>query len=389
MSRWPVTELGDLISFRGGGTPSKDKPEYWGNDIFWATVKDFKGLYLDKTRDSISEQGLKSSSANLIPAGHVIIPTRMALGKAAINTIDLAINQDLRALLPQKPLDTKYLLYSILGLSDQIEKNSSGATVKGITQEKLKKLRVPYPPLKEQKRIAKILDAADALRAKRRESLAQLDALLQSAFLDLFGDPATNEKKWKTEALADVVKKKTIVTYGIVQAGEEFPGGVPYIRTGDIVDGEIDIHSLRRTDPKIAEKFSRSRLDAGDLVMSIRATVGTVAMVPSALEGANLTQGTARISPGDGLSKEYLFYYIMSNGCQSWIQRQVKGATFREITLGRLRSMPVLVPPIDLQLKFSRLVQRVDELRSRSLAHMTDLDELFMSLQQKAFKGEL
>lgn len=284
-------------------------------------------------------------------------------------------------------VDKAYLARFLPLALKQIEDSTPFVTVKHLSVKKLNEIQVPLPSLNEQKHIAKILDAADALRAKRRESIAQLDALLQSAFLDLFGDPILNEKNWETEELAGVVKKNTIVTYGIVQAGEDFPGGIPYIRTGDIVHGEIDPRSLRRTDPKIAEKFSRSRVDAGDLVMSIRATVGTVAMVPSVLEGANLTQGTARISPGENLSKEYLLYYIMSDGCQSWIERQVKGATFREITLGRLRTMPVLVPPMDLQLKFSRIVRRVDEQRYKSLSQLTELDELFLSLQQKAFRG--
>jgi type I restriction enzyme, S subunit len=84
--------LRELVSFRGGGTPSKQVPEYWNGDIPWASVKDFTSTLLSETQDFISQEGLRNSSANLIPKGHVIIPTRMSLGKAAINTVDLAIN---------------------------------------------------------------------------------------------------------------------------------------------------------------------------------------------------------------------------------------------------------------------------------------------------------
>jgi hypothetical protein len=117
MSNWPMVCLGDAVTFRGGGTPRKDVAEYWSDEIPWATVKDFKSLALSQTQDSISKKGLEASASNLIPAGHVIIPTRMALGKAAINTIDVAINQDLRALVPKQPIDTAYLLHSMLGYS--------------------------------------------------------------------------------------------------------------------------------------------------------------------------------------------------------------------------------------------------------------------------------
>jgi type I restriction enzyme S subunit len=142
-----------------------------------------------------------------------------------------------------------------------------------------------------------------------------------------------------------LVPKGTIVTYGIVQAGEEYTGGIPYIRTGDIVGGEIAKSGLRHTDPTIAARFERSRVEAGHIVMSIRATVGTTAVVPPDLDGANLTQGTARISPGDSVDGLFLLSFLRTSGTQHWISLQIKGATFREITLTRLRELPVVVRP--------------------------------------------
>jgi type I restriction enzyme S subunit len=253
----------------------------------------------------------------------------------------------------------------------------------------LAKLEIPLPPLAEQRRIAEVLDRAEALRAKRRAALAQLDSLTQSLFLDLFGDPATNPKGWPIRQLDEVVKEGTIVTYGIVQAGEEFPGGVPYIRTGDIVDGEIVTAGLRHTDPAIAAKFRRSRVETGDIVMSIRATVGTTALVPPQLDGANLTQGTGKISPGESTDRLYLLNYLRASGTQHWISLQIKGATFREITLTRLRELPVAVPPIPLQREFARRVTAVEALKTAQRASLAELDALFATLQHRAFRGEL
>jgi type I restriction enzyme S subunit len=243
--------------------------------------------------------------------------------------------------------------------------------------------------LEEQKRIAGILDAADILRAKRRESLAKLDDLLQSTFLDMFGDPVTNPKGWDFKELADVVQEGTIVTYGIVQAGEEFPGGVPYIRTGDIVEGVVNEENLRHTAPEIAAKFERSRVRQGEIVMSIRATVGTTALVTKTLDGANLTQGTGRISPGENTNCYFLLHFIRSKGTQTWIQRQIKGATFREITLKRLRQLPVFLPPLDLQQRFAEIVSSVEEQKAKMKKQLEQLDDLFASLQQRAFRGDL
>jgi type I restriction enzyme S subunit len=248
----------------------------------------------------------------------------------------------------------------------------------------LKEIHVPRPSLDEQRRIAEILDHADALRAKRRQVLAHLDALTQSIFHDMFG-----RNEWPSQELSNAVRDGTIVTYGIVQAGPECDDGVPYIRTGDIVDGEINVSALRRTDPAIAARFERSRVCTGEIVMSIRATVGTTAIVPPSIDGANLTQGTARIAPGRRTVAAYLLSFLRSRPAQRWVQAQVKGATFREITLGRLREMQVSLPPLGLQKKFAARTEEVNTQRALVQRALSADDELFASLQSRAFRGEL
>jgi len=261
--------------------------------------------------------------------------------------------------------------------------------ISNLNTDRCLKLPLPLPPMAEQRRIADVLDRVEGLRATRRATLAQLDALTQTLFLDLFGDPSTNPKGWPVHLLQEVVKQGTIVTYGIVQAGEEYPAGVPYVRTGDIVDGEIAQQGLRHTDPAIAAKFLRSRVEAGDIVMSIRATVGTTAVVPQELDGANLTQGTARIAPGDRVDRTYLLFYLRTFGTQHWISLQIKGATFREITLSRLRELPVQVPPMPLQSEFARRIATVEKLKAAFRTSQATLDALFLALQHRAFRGEL
>ena len=382
-----VVSLGEVVKFECGGTPSKAVSAYWNGDIPWASVKDISGPELSTTIDYITKEGLANSASRLVPAGNVILPTRMALGRAAINTIDVAINQDLRVAYPNRNLDRRYLLWFIISNARLIESLGLGATVKGITLDKLRDLQIPLPPLAEQKRIAAILDKADAIRRKLQQSLRLSDDFLRSVFLDMFGDPVTNPMGWNTVELQDAVKKGTIVTYGIVQAGPEFPGGVPYIRTGDIVDGVIRVDGLRRTDPSIAKKFDRSKVRTGEIVMSIRATVGTTAVVPAKLDGANLTQGTARISPGEQTLLPFLLFYLRSEGVQGWIQKQVKGATFAEITLGRLRELPVLIPPIANQKRFVAAYEILETAKAAQQKQLLDSNNLFSSLQQRAFRA--
>ena len=161
------------------------------------------------------------------------------------------------------------------------------------------------------------------------------------------------------------------------------------LKEGDIVHGEIVRDSLRHTDPAIAAKFRRSRVEAGEIVMSIRATVGTTALVPPELDGANLTQGTGRIAPGDGVDRFYLLSFLRASGTQHWISLQVKGATFREITLSRLRELPVTLPPLPLQREFACRVRAVEKLRTAHRASLAELEALFATLQHGAFRGAL
>lgn len=160
-SHWAPCRLGDLtLTITGGGTPSKNNPAYWGGKIPWASVKDLKDLkFLSDTEDHITQEGLKNSSSNLIPPNRVIVCTRMGLGKLVINTVPMAINQDLKALEipPEVNPDFFFILYKTR------EVKGTGTTVSGIKQEQLLTLPVALPPIEEQSRIVAKVDELMAL----------------------------------------------------------------------------------------------------------------------------------------------------------------------------------------------------------------------------------
>lgn len=149
--KWKWLTIGEIIEkIIGGGTPSKACEEYWNGDIPWASVKDLKGDVLSITKDRITQSGLHNSSSNLIPKGTLIICVRMGLGKISINSIDVAINQDLKAIhIKDYLIDQKYFLYFYKSLSIK----GSGSTVRGITTKDLLEMLIPMPPLEEQHRI--------------------------------------------------------------------------------------------------------------------------------------------------------------------------------------------------------------------------------------------
>lgn len=393
MSGWPQTPIGELVKVRGGGTPKRDHAPYFQGDIPWVTPKDMKSWKISSSQISITKEAVASSAANIVPEYSVLLVVRSGVLKhtapVAIATRPVAINQDMKALECNSKLNPDFLARFLKHSQPTILSWVKATTADNYSIDRIKSLTIPVPPLDEQRRIAAILDQADALRRKRREAMERTSALREALFDSMFGAIAQAENNWPVRELREVVRDGTIITYGMVQAGEEFEGGVPYIRTGDIANGEILTGQLRRANPAIAAKFDRARVQTGDIVMSIRATVGTTAMVPPELDGANLTQGTAKIAPGAATDGLFLLDYLRSASTQNWIARQVKGATFREITLARLRELPVVLPPLEVQQEFSVRASALSTAASRQQHHLAHLDALFASLQHRAFRGEL
>jgi len=174
---------------------------------------------------------------------------------------------------------------------------------------------------------------------------------------------------WEVSQLRYVVREDSSITYGIVQAGPHVDDGVPYIKTSDMSGDSLRIEGYAKTSREIDQSYARSRVAAGDLVVAIRASVGKCLPVPKELDGANLTQGTAKISPGRGIIARYLLPLMKSNCIQTHLDSFAKGATFKEITLETLRKTPVLIPPPEEQALISNRAE------SLNLEHQTLIAE--------------
>ena len=160
---WEVKRLGDVVEkLAGGGTPSRANPAFWGKEIPWVTVKDFATFHPQQTQESITKEGLKQSASNLIPAGTLITSTRMALGKAVIYEIDVAINQDLKAVFLWPNATVLFLYYWLEYHARMIDELGSGSTVKGISISDLKGIPFLLTSVTEQTAIVEVLSDMDA-----------------------------------------------------------------------------------------------------------------------------------------------------------------------------------------------------------------------------------
>lgn len=174
---WEVKNIGELAEkILGGGTPSREVQNYYKGNIPWATVKDITYYILNTTEEYISDEAVENSATNVIPAGNVIIATRIGLGKVFMNTVDMAINQDLKGIIPKTELiEAEYLLWCLLSKAEKIESMGTGTTVKGIRLEQLKEILLPIPQKSEQKRIVSILNnLEEKIKNERKKHITLL-----------------------------------------------------------------------------------------------------------------------------------------------------------------------------------------------------------------------
>ncbi len=252
-------------------------------------------------------------------------------------------------------------------------------------------LTIPLPPLPEQRRIAEILDKADALRAKRRAALAQLDTLTQSIFLDMFGDPATNPKGWPVVSIANICEVKGGKR---LPKGEEYssvPTPFRYIRVVDLKAGRVDESVLVYLKPEIQAEIARYVVNTGDVIISIAGSIGLVAPVPQSLDGVNLTENAAKLVPRNSghYEAEYLAKCLETHHAQGQIGSHIGQVTIGKLALFRIEKLKVPLPAIELQREF---VRRAAEVETHGIALKeagSRLEELFASLQHRAFRGEL
>ncbi|MEQ8820125.1 MAG: restriction endonuclease subunit S [Sumerlaeia bacterium] len=390
----PVSLLGDLITIKGGGTPSRHNPAYWGGNIPWATVKDLQGSELSAVQESITEEGLQNSASQVIEAGHVITATRMALGRAAIATKDVAINQDLKALVAGPQLYPRYLLHFIISKGADLERMGKGATVKGILIDDLKKLQIPLPPLTEQRRIAAILDKADTLRRKAQQALNLTDDLIRSTFLDMFGDPVTNPKGWPMVRLGDMI---TEIRAGKSVGGEQRQRAKDewaVLKISAVTSGRFLPHEHKVVnDPPAEETLVRPK--KGDLIFSranTRELVAAMAIVEENTEGLFLPDKlwTIETNPKQ-LRKEYLKYLMADPLFRSKFATLATGTSGSMLNVSQKKLIQYEIPTPDpkLQDAFADFTWGVFKTRNRLAAQCNESDATFEAALQRAFMAGL
>jgi type I restriction enzyme, S subunit len=356
--KWEKVKLHNVIDkIIGGGTPSKSNPNYWEGDIPWCSVKDMADgkFKIDDTVDKISLDGLQNSSSNLIPSGTVIMATRMGLGRVFISQIDMAINQDLKAILPNNKIDNTFLLWSLANKANEIESLGVGATVKGIRLEVLKEIQISLPPLPTQQRIAAILSGYDDKIENNLKRIKLLEEQAVTKYKEIMKNEQTVEGK-----VLDLAEVKS----GFAFKGSDWTNeGFPVIKIRNIDNNDIDLLNCSLIPENVAENAYKFKLNQGDLLIAMTgATVGKIGMMPKTDKDYYLNQRVGIFRPKINFSEFFLFCFFNQEYAKTAINNLASGAAQPNISGGQIESIKLFYPKKEIIFSFGEYVKGCFEL---------------------------
>ncbi len=389
---WPMVSLGEICEIQRGGSPRPISSYITESEegINWIKIGDVAvgAKYLSSTEEKIKPEGAKRS--RMVYPGDFILSNSMSFGRPYIMRTSGCIHDGWLVLRDTNKRLSEDYLYRVLGsdfVVSQFKKMAVGAVVKNLNKEVVQAVVIPLPPLPEQRRIAAILDQADALRAKRREALAQLDSLTQSIFIEMFGDPVTNAKGWETRSLLDSCDQINDCPHS-TPTWTEF--GEIGLRTSNLTAGGWNWDDTRYVSSETYhERSKRGYVTTGDIVLSREGTIGIAAIVTSEMKVC-MGQRLVQVRPTRSLlSSEFLLRHLLFVLSPKRIGQLMVGSTSQHLNVKELKLLKIPLPPLSIQLEFSRISAALAYLKMAEGDSLTELNTLFASLQHRAFRGEL
>ena len=388
--------LKDLCIMKSGGTPSRKNPSFYEGEIPWAKISDLEFSpdgYIHDTKEHITQEALASINNRFFDAGTLFLAMYGSVGKTGISKIPMTTNQAILGInIKEKDLlDIDYLKYWFKTIKQRLLNRAVGAALPNISLTIVKELKIPLPPLDQQKKIAAILDAADNYRQKTKALIKKYDELTQSLFLELFGDPVRNPKGWEKVPLKDVIVK---IGRGKSPKYSEYETGFWAINQKCIQWGVINpIHKKPILESFFLDLKNEFKAKKDDVLVN---STGTGTLGRSSvynLETDDMIDSHVTIVRpilGD-VKSIFLSVFFNQKNIQSEIYRtSVTGSTNQiELNKESFSKFQIYLPDLSIQNQFAERVQAIEAQKAQAQASLAQAEYLFNSLLQRAFKGEL
>lgn len=384
-------KLSELLDISIGRTPSRSEPSYWGKGYHWVSIRDLSSKIVTETKEQITNRAVTDARCKIVKKGTLLFSFKLTIGKMAFAGCDLFTNEAIAAfaIKDEKQLNPEFLYYALQ--SATYGGSNQAVMGKTLNSKSLAAIKIPLPPLDDQIRIANLLGKVEELVIQRKQHIQQLEDLLRSVFLDMFGDPVRNEKGWAIGSLS---------AYGSFKNGLNFSKGengvtVRYLGVGDFRSKAalkdfnslafIELNELPAEDYFLHDEdllFVRSNGN--------RELVGRCMAVYPGTEKATFSGFCIRFRISDAaLQATYVAHLFRSIAFRHIIFQGGQGANIQNINQKTLSSLPIPIPDEGLQSQFAAIVENIESLKSRYQQSLVDLESLYGALSQQAFKGEL
>lgn len=383
---WQWRRFGDCAQFINGRAYSQDELLESGTPVL--RIQNLNG------GDRWYYSNLKLPDEKYCEAGDLLYAWSASFGPYRFTGPKSIFHYHIWRVIPGEDLDKTFAFHLLEEITAEVKSAAHGVAMLHMTKGGIEAWPILLPPLEEQRRIADILDRADALRAKRRAALAQLDSLTQSIFLDLFGDPVA--KGWTMTDIAGVVNPANggIRTgpFGSQLLHSEFTDdGIAVLGIDNAVANEFRWGERRYISEAKYRQLKRYTVRAGDVLITIMGTCGRCAVVPDDIPCAINTKHLCCITLDHAKCTPIFLhaYFLRHPIALKYLNQTAKGAIMSGLNMELIKGMPVPLPDIELQREFARRVAAVEKLKTAQRASLAELDALFASLQHRAFRGEL
>lgn len=313
--------------------------------------------------------------------GAILMSVRAPIGALNLVNVKCAIGRGLVSIKPNSRCMLKYLWYALKSKVDVLKSMGTGSTFKAISKPIVEELEIPLPPIEEQRAIAERLDKVSQLVDKRKEQLQQLDQLVKSQFIDMFGDLITNSKAWDFLPLGKICD----VRDGTHESPKYCKEGYPLLTSKNFTDGKVNFFGANFISEKdFISINSRSKVDYGDIVMPMIGTIGHPVIVSTRKPFAIKNVALIKFS-GSNFLNVFIKAILESDYFLSLIKSKNRGNTQKFISLGDIREISIPIVSKSEQIKFAGFVERVEKIKEKVNNSLTQLNLLKQSLMQQYF----
>ena len=376
------TKLKDICNISAGGTPSRSNINYWNNgDIPWCKIGDFSGKYINQVKENITEEGLKNSSAKIFKRGTILYTIFATVGEVAILETESATNQAIAGLeIINNEVDLEYLYYYLKSLKFVMLKKSRGVAQNNINLGILKNIEIKIPDKIEQINIAKILDNIEKIIDKKKKQLKELNTIIKSQFVEMFGDIKIKEKMKNVSVYFSRGKTPNYVE----------KSNIKVISQACIYWDEFKYEKAKYQDENKALKSLEKMIENGDVLITSTGT-GTLGRCNVYYGEEHKYMADSHVSILRLNYKEvnpiFFKYYFMQEKVQKELYAEcVNGSTNQiELSKDRFLNFRILIPEITLQNQFSEIVKQIDKQKFEIEKSLKEIQELYESLMEKYF----